>query len=120
MKYQEFYLRTTSTLSKGKILQNPGGGRTTITRYTDTHMVYRRRNSEIRVSMRDLYTAYRTFSGKEVSSTDLREYMPKVYSKSGHPCNCTLLFMVFKAIGVVTMIEGEGKRGSPFRVTIIS
>ena len=67
-----------------------------------------------------LYAAYTTFRGKTVSSTDLREYAPQVFDskRSGHSCNCTLLFMVLKMIGAITTIEGKGVRGNPFRVTI--
>lgn len=120
MKYQEFYLQTISKLPVGTTLQNPGGGTSKITKYTNTHMVYKRGRSDIRVSMADLHAAYRTFLGKTVSSTDLREYAPRVFDskRSGHSCNCTLLFMVLDEIGIVSTIDGDGKSGNPFRVTI--
>jgi hypothetical protein len=36
----------------------------------------------------------------------------------GHSCNCTMLFILLKAIGAVDRIQGEGVRGDPFWVTI--
>lgn len=120
MEYQEFYNRTISVLSVGTVLQNPGGGTTEIIAYTGNNITYKRGNSKIRVSMIDLYGAYNSFCGKTVSSSDLRKHAPRVFDskKSGHSCNCTTLFMILRAIGIIATIEGKGKRGNPFRVTI--
>ena len=92
-----FYRRFVASLPSGTILQNPGGGTTEIIDYAaNDRLVYQRGQSRIYVSIRDLYAAYRSFSGQTVSSTDLREYAPDVFDskRGGHSCNCTVLFTV--------------------------
>ena len=120
MKYWEFYQRLVSSLPVGTVLRNPGRGTSEIVSYTDTQIVYKRGNSRIYVSIMDLYDAYERFRGKTVNSTGLRNYAPQVFDSTmgGHSCNCTFLFMVLRAIGTIARIEGEGKRGSPFRAVI--
>jgi hypothetical protein len=120
MEFNQFDQNFRSILSEGRILQNPGGGDSTIVSYTLTQLIYRRGNSKIYISIADLFKAYKEFSGKTVSSTDLKKYAPKIFdsTKSGHSCNCTLFFMALKAMGVITRIEGAGKSGNPFRVKL--
>ena len=120
MRYHEFCRKITETLPVGTMLPNPGGGNSTIVSYTPRKVVYQRGNSRIYVAFEDLYNAYDTFRGETLDSTTLRGLNPGVFDskQSGHSCNCTFLFMVLKAIGVVNRIEGAGKRGNPFRVTI--
>lgn len=120
MQYTEFRQRGMSALPPGTILQNPGGGTTTIISYTDTQMVYQRGHSRMYVSLADLHRALEKFLGATVTSSDLKEYAPHVFdsTRGGHSCNCTVFFMVLRAIGLVTSIEGRGRRGSPFQVTI--
>jgi len=109
-------------LPAGTVLANPGGGYSQVVRYSGGSLVYRRGSSMFYVSLEDLYDAYRAFLGRHVSSADLRDYARSIFeSKSGgHSCNCTMLFMLLKAIGVVDCIHGAGVRGNPFSVTIPS
>jgi hypothetical protein len=102
------------------VLPNPGGGNTVIVSYTDHNIVYQRGNSRICVAFKDLYEAYKMFRGGILDSTKLREYKPWVFDskRGGHSCNCTFLFMVLRAIGVVDTIAGAGKKGDPFWVKI--
>jgi hypothetical protein len=117
--YLDFHQRLVAALPPGTVLQNPGGGTTAILNYTASdNLVYRRGQTRIYVSIRELCVAHQLFQGQMVSSTDLRNYAPKVFDSdhSGHSCNCTLLFLALRAMGLVDSIEGAGKRGNPFRV----
>jgi len=107
-------------VAPGAVFPNPGGGSSEIIGFGSGSLIYRRRNSRICVSLRDLYDAYAHFRGGNVSSTDLRQYHPSVFDSGagGHSCNCTMLFILLKAIGAADRIKGEGVRGNPFWVTI--
>jgi hypothetical protein len=108
------------TVTPGTVFPNPGGGSSELIDFSSGSLIYRRGNSRIYVSLRDLYNAYAHFRGSNVSSTDLRQYRPSVFDSvaGGHSRNCTMLFILLKAIGAVDRIQGEGVRGNPFWVTI--
>jgi len=121
MDYQAFYYRLVAALPVGAVLQNPGGGTTEIVAHTGTgKLVYQRGRSRFYVPILDLYAAYRRFQEQTVSSTDLRGFAPEVFDSryGGHSCNCTLLFLALRAMGLVDTIEGAGKRGDPYRVDL--
>ena len=67
MDYYEFFQQTKSALPEGTLLNNPGGGTSRIIGYTHDKMIYKRGNSQIYVSMRDLYSASQTFAGRTVT-----------------------------------------------------
>ncbi len=117
----EFHRQMVKYLPPGKVLVNPGGGTTRIKGYSTGRVLYIRGASTIRVAIDDLFLSYTYFSGTCVSSRDLKEYAPEVFSSSarpaGHSCNCTFLFMVLKQLGLADAIGGEGKRGKPFCTT---
>jgi hypothetical protein len=120
MDYHTFRQLCVSRLPPATVLLNPGGGVSTIVRYSAGKVVYRRLHSLIYVSLHDLYEAWRAFGGGVVSSSDLKEYAPSTFDSKagGHSCNCTMLFMILRALGVVSRIEGGGVRGDPFWVLL--
>jgi len=120
MLYNEFCRRVTTALPVGTELPNPGGGTSTIVSYTARNVTYRRGQSNISVALEDLYRAYQTFRGTTLTSPQLKSYQPRVFdsTQSGHSCNCTFLFLILQAIGVVDRITGLGQRGHPFQVVI--
>jgi len=120
MEYQQFYDQLLISLPIGTILNNPGGGTTKISSYTKDNLAYVRGKSKIRVSIHDLYSAYSRFNGQVVTSTELRAYLPRVFDSkvNGHSCNCTVLFMALKQMGLTGSIKGTGKRGDPFKVIL--
>ena len=123
MDYLHFHRGFLAALPPGTILQNPGGGTTKIISYTASdRLVYQRGASRMYVSIQDFYAAYRHFLEQAVSSTDLRDFAPKVFDskRSGHSCNCTVLFMALRAMGVVDRIAGRGRSGDPYWVTLKS
>jgi len=122
MDFSEFKQRVHESIPKGTILDNPGGGTSTILSYPPDAVSYRRGNSTMYVSLRDLFDGYVRFKGGHMSSSDLKVINPSVFDSqarpAGHSCNCTFLFMLLQKIGVVTHIQGCGVRGNPFFVDL--
>jgi hypothetical protein len=120
MTYDEFFSKVKSNLSIGKVLLNPGGGTSKILSFTENNVTYQRGKSPIPISIKTLYELYEKYSGTTVSSTDLKEYLPKVFDSkhNGHSCNCTFFFMVMKEMGVIQRIRGDGKAHHPFYVDL--
>jgi hypothetical protein len=117
---EDFINNVIKIMPVGKVLQNPGGGTSTIAAYSNSNISYQRENSTIAVKTADLYESYNKYRGSKCSSNDLKKYMPKVFdsTKNGHDCNCTFLFMLLKEMHLTDKIEGAGVRGSPFYVDI--
>jgi hypothetical protein len=122
MDFSAFLRTVESRVPAGTVLDNPGGGTTRIVSYRDAHVTYVRGSSRFRVSLRDLHAALSHFGGARVTSNDLKEFAPTVFDSGtehpGHSCNCTLLFMLLREIGVVDQVHGRGVRGSPFWVDL--
>lgn len=122
MDFDTFYQAIESRVPPGTVLQNPGGGTSTILSCRAAHVTYLRRNSRIRVSLRDLHAAFMHFAGRRLTSSRLKEFAPNVFDSGvehpGHSCNCTVLFLLLREIGVVDHIHGGGVRGNPFWVDL--
>jgi hypothetical protein len=69
-----------------------------------------------------MYEVCSLFSGRGVSSSDLKSLSPSVFdsSQNGHSCHCTFLFMALRQMGIVNEIWGKGRPGKPFGVTLPS
>ena len=123
MDFEAFKTQIQNSIPDGTTFENPGGGVSTISSYTDGKLSYVRRNSTIYVAFRDLYEAYTNFKGQKVSSTELKEFAPSVFDPkarpSGHSCNCTLLFMILHHLKLAGDIGGNGVRGDPYFVEIV-
>ena len=123
MDFDTFIASIESEFPIGSAFDNPGGGTSTIVRLTETHISYRRGNSNISVAYRDLFEAYSNFIGQEVSSSDLRRFRPSVFDSSarpsGHSCNCTFLFHVLEILGLSGLLQGSGVRGNPYAVEVL-
>ena len=125
MKYEEFIKRVKEKINAGDILKNPKKGTSKIMRYTNKDnqesikIVYKKPNSKIYVSLKDLYNSFNGKGGK-VTSTDLKEGNPHIFdsSKGGHSCNCSFLFMILEKIGIINKIEGKGVKGDPFFIKL--
>ena len=122
MNFTEFTQKIRASIPVGTILENPGGGTSTILSYTLDAVSYRRGNSRMYASFRILFDAYVRFKGGRMSSSDLKKINPAVFDSqarpAGHSCNCTFLFMVLKKIGLITHIHGKGVSGNPFFVIL--
>jgi hypothetical protein len=120
VNFEQFENAIRTRLPDGTVLVNPGGGNSTILRYTDHKVIYLRGRSPIYVSIRDLYDAYVSFRGKCVKTTDLKTWAPGVFdsSKGGHNCNATFFLLALRSVGAIDSIDGNGRRGNPFRGTI--
>lgn len=121
-EFGEFRASMVNMLPPGTVLANPGGGTTTIKRYSGGKVAYQRGKSTIRVAIKDLFSAYSQFKGTTVSAPELRRYAPHVFDSAarpaGHSCNCTFLFMALRELGMAGPIQGEGKSGNPFKSTL--
>jgi hypothetical protein len=116
-----FRSKILKTIHVGQIFDNPSNkGTSKITKVDDTKIVYIRGKSYITIEFDILYDIYKDFYAKKCSSSDLKKYAPKIFDSknSGHNCNCTFLFLVFKELGIVSKIEGEGIAYSPFYIEI--
>lgn len=96
MNRSDFITAVIKAFPVGTVIANPGGGTSTITGYTVSSVSYVRGRSTIVVAFSDLYAAYNAFKGKDVTSTELRAFMPTVFDSAarptGHSCNCTFLY----------------------------
>ncbi len=122
MEFDTFVSAIRRDFPVGTAFDNPGGGTSTVTGFTESHISYRRGKSRISVSLRDLYEAYSNFVGQDVTTSNLRAFRPAVFDSSarpaGHSCNCTFLFGVLEVLGLSGPINGAGVGGSPFSVKI--
>jgi hypothetical protein len=122
MDFSEFKQRVQESTPSGTILKDPGGGTLKILSNHSDEVKYRRRNSPIKVFLRDLFDGYNRFNGGIMTTNDLKGLNPSVFDSEarpkGHSCNCTLLFLFLQRIGVVTQIKGHGARSNPFYVDL--
>jgi len=107
---------------KNLTFQNPGDGTSKIISHSNTAIYYQRGKSPISIGYEALFDVWNIFQGKLVNSTELRDHNPSVFdsNKNGHSCNCTFLFLIFEAAGLVDEIEGKGVRGNPYGALILS
>lgn len=122
MKSDEFVLRLKAAFPVGAVINNPGGGTSTIAGYNDSKVSYVRGQSKMAVAFSDLHEAYLAFVGQKVSSSQLKIFQPSVFDSaarpSGHNCNCTFLFCILEQLGLSSAVIGSGVRNSPFSVTV--
>ncbi len=122
MNLNEFILAFKQLFPPKTEIPNLKKGTTTISNYNKTQVIYCRKNSKIWVNFSDLLDAYNHFKGKCVSTSDLRDFRPEIYSSKdgGHDCNCTFLFQFLLAAKKVDDIHGRGVAHDPFWVEIKS
>lgn len=122
MTLVEFRKAIEKAVPTGTILENPGGGTSRITSVTKERISYIRGSSTMSVKFADLFSAYESFRGNSVSSTDLRKFAPGVFDSTarpaGHSCNCTFLFGVLKLAGLAAELTGSGVRGDPYSTVL--
>ena len=120
MDFDAFSERFRASLPTGLVLDNPGGGTTTILRHDGERVGYRRGGSGFSVGLRDLYAAYIHFANGDVTTKQLKDYAPHLFdsSRGGHNCHCTLLFLALQRMGLASEIWGRGRVGSLFGVTL--
>jgi hypothetical protein len=122
VKLDEFVLSLKESFPVGAVIDNPGGGTSTIAGCSESKVSYVRGKSKITVAFADLHDAYLAFVGKEVSSRQLKTFRPAVFDSgarpSGHNCNCTFLFRVLGQLGLSSAVAGSGVRNSPFSVKV--
>ena len=103
-------------------IENPGGGVSMIVSIGEDKLSYIRGTSRIYLPIETVLDVLNEFSGKTLSSSDLKEYNPTVFDSKhgGHDCNRTVTFCIFEKMGLtVGSVKGSGKRGSPFYITMV-
>lgn len=122
MTLDEFAHSLKESVSLGTILDNPGGGTSTITDYSQSFVIYKRGKSSIRVSYENLFKAYLAHKGRTVSASDLKKFAPSVFDSAarpaGHSCNATFLFLLLGRLGLAGNIGGSGVKGDSYFVSI--
>jgi hypothetical protein len=122
VKLNEFVLSLKEAFPVGAVIDNPGGGTSTIAGYSESKVSYVRGQSKITVAFADLHDAYLAFAGKDVSSSQLKTFRASVFDSaarpSGHNCNCTFLFCVLGQLGLSGTLADSGVRNSPFSVKV--
>lgn len=119
----QFISQILGAISPGQTFDNPGGGTSKIKSISERGIYYKRGSSTISITFDDMYAAYDHFKGGEVTSTELRTFLPAVFDSmarpAGHSCNCTFFFMVLQEAGLAGPLEGAGVRGNPYSVELI-
>lgn len=122
MNLDLFASKIRSTVPVGTVFQNPGGGTSEILKVTEAAITYRRGNSTVSVSIENLFNAYISFQGQQVSSSALKAFAPSVFDSkarpAGHSCNATFLLLILRHIGVAGDLGGNGVKGAPYFVHI--
>jgi hypothetical protein len=120
MNFKEFASSVKQKIPVGAVLQNPGGGTSTIVSYDEDRVCYERGHSKFYIELVELWRAVEHFKGQRMTTVGLKEYKPSVFdsSQNGHNCNCTFLFLLLQEIAVVPQIHGTGRSGDPFGVKL--
>jgi hypothetical protein len=117
MEYNAFLDEIKNKITSGLIFDNPGGGTSIIISITQNNSIlYKRGNSNIYISIENIFKVYKKFKNTECTTTKLKSYMPNVFKSKG--CNCTFLFLVLNKISLCSEIKGLGQSQSPFYVEI--
>lgn len=117
----EFEKAVFKYIMAGHVFRNPLRGTSIIVEVDSTRVRYQRGISIISIAIGDMYNAYAKFTGKAVSSSDLRAYNPELFDSKhgGHSCHCSFFFLVLVAMKLAAGIQGGGVRGNPFWVHIV-
>ena len=120
MDFDTFARLLRNSLPEGLVLDNPGGGTSTIMRCDGERVCYRRGDSRFYIGLRELHAAYGHFAGGDVTTRQLKDYAPSLFDsdRGGHSCHCTFFFLSLQRMGVVGKLWGRGQAGSPFGVTL--
>ena len=94
-------------------MRNPGGGTSTIVKFDNEKIIYRRGKSNIILKMNKLYEIYEKFKGSFVTTSDLKNFDHSFDSQarnpSGHSCNCTFAFMLLIEAGLADDIVKKNR-----------
>ncbi len=110
-----------ATLGRELLTNLDGDSFTKVLSLTSSTIKYQRGKSVLSVKFEALYNAFefiRRRGSSGVTTNELRLTFPETFSQRARPCNCTFLFQLLRVAGLVA-VSGEGKRGNPFKATII-
>lgn len=114
---EQFIQKVQSNIHMGDVMDNPGGGTSTIRKMNHEKIVYQRGKSNMTIAYEDIWNLVEKYSGQTVDGADLRTLNPSCYDQkhNGHRCNVTFSMMVLDKLGMLENgIQGRGRVGSPF------
>jgi hypothetical protein len=96
------------SLPEGLVLENPGGGVSTIIWCDGERVCYQRGDSRLYIELRELHAAYLHFAGGGVTTRQLKDYFPNVFDsdRGGHNCHCTFFFLALQQMGLAGELWG--------------
>jgi len=120
MKYEEFVYHLKANVPDGLIMKNPGSGISTVIWCDEEQICYKRGQARLYVRLHDLYLGYSSHIGRRMSTSDLKSMQPRVFdsNRNGHSCHCTFLFLVLHRMGLTEEVQGAGRKGNPFWVSL--
>jgi hypothetical protein len=120
MEFDTFARLLRNSLPEGLVLDNPGGGTSTIMWCDGERVCYRRGDSRFYIGLRALHVAYGHFAGGDVTTRGLKDYAPGLFAsaRGGHDCHCTFFLLALQRMGVAGELWGRGRAGSPFGVKL--
>ena len=110
-----------AVIGNDDLINLKGHSVTKLISFTRGTVKYQRGKSILSVRFEALYNAFefiRRRGSSCVTTNQLRLVFPEIFSQRAGPCNCTFLFQLLHLAGLVD-ISGEGKRGNPFKATIL-
>ncbi len=85
MNFKQFKNQIQKSIPQGTKLDNPGGGSSIVSSYTNDKISYMRGKSPFYVLFRDLFDAYLHFKGRRVTTSDLKAYEPSIFDSAARP-----------------------------------
>jgi hypothetical protein len=111
-----------AALGKRGLINLKGGSSTKLVSLTKGAIKYQRGKSVLSLKFEVLHNTLefiRRRGSAGVTTSELRRIFPEIFSQRARPCNCTFLLQLLHLAGLVE-VSGEGKRGNPFKATILS
>jgi hypothetical protein len=81
MTFHDFVELLRARLPVGVVLENPGGGTSTVLSHTETRIYYKRGDSPFHMDYDDLHDAYQRFTGEPVTTSNLKDYAPAIFDQ---------------------------------------
>jgi hypothetical protein len=117
MQVDEFIQRFQKSLPVGTVLNNPGGGTSTILKYAGTKVCYQRGAASFDFDIRVMHQAVSHFAGRVVSANLLRSFDPEQFSPPhGHSGHCIFLFTALVQMKLAKGVQGSGAIDDPFAI----
>jgi hypothetical protein len=119
MTKDELISHITDSFSVGDVLDNPGGGVSTLASVGPDKLSYIRGKSRMYLTYDIVFKVIDKYQRGILTTNNLRQLEPSIFDQKhgGHNCNCTFLLSVLTKLQFTEGgIQGMGQSGSPFFV----